>query len=167
MKGVSMTDSSEVQARRLESVRTQLMALTQQVADMQHWYAVPKENEWSAMQIMGHMVEMIPHWMGAIDQLISSNTVSPQFGRDLSDAGRLQGVEAGVLKTPDEMINRLGYEMDLAVDAIRNMTEIQRGRIGVHVKYGEMSVADLIELLIVAHAEEHLEQIRILFIGNE
>ena len=40
------------------------------------------------------------------------------------------------------------------------MSAAERGKKGVHVKRGEITVADIVELFIVAHAEEHVWQVR-------
>jgi len=48
---------------------------------------------------------------------------------------------------------------------IREMSAAERSKKGIHTKLGELTVADSVERLIVAHAEEHLEQIRSALLG--
>lgn len=40
------------------------------------------------------------------------------------------------------------------------MSKEERKMKGIHIQYGEMTVAEIIEHLIVKHSEEHLNQIR-------
>jgi hypothetical protein len=51
---------SETQARRLESVYAQLMTLLHRPEVTQRLRTAPGNDEWSALQVLGHMVEMIP-----------------------------------------------------------------------------------------------------------
>ncbi|MGB3400072.1 MAG: hypothetical protein WBA34_07865 [Candidatus Deferrimicrobiaceae bacterium] len=45
------------------------------------------------------------------------------------------------------------------------MSAAERSKKGIHIKLGELTVADSVERFIVAHAEEHLEQIRAALLG--
>jgi hypothetical protein len=58
------TNFSETQARRLESVYSQLMTLLHQPYVAQRLRTAPDNDEWSALQVLGHLVEMIPYWLG-------------------------------------------------------------------------------------------------------
>jgi len=40
------------------------------------------------------------------------------------------------------------------------MSATERGKKGIHIRRGEMTVADIIEVFIVSHAEDHLAQVR-------
>ena len=62
MAANTVNHPGEPQARRLESVYEQLTKL------MVHPDAIRRlraagDNEWSVMQVLGHVVEMIPYWM--------------------------------------------------------------------------------------------------------
>ena len=57
------TTPSEAQARRLESVYEQMSTLLHQPDVVQRLRTAPGEHEWSALQVIGHMVEMIPYWL--------------------------------------------------------------------------------------------------------
>ena len=50
-------------------------------------------------------------------------------------------------------------EIQAGMSAIRGMSAAERGKTGIHVRRGEMSVADVVEVFIVDHAEEHVEQL--------
>ncbi len=53
----------EAQARRLERMNEQLAALMRQPDVARRLRTAPGENEWSAMQTVGHVAEMIPYWL--------------------------------------------------------------------------------------------------------
>jgi len=73
----------EAQARRLETVYEQLAALLRQPEVAQRLRAAAGENEWSAMQTVGHTVEMIPYWLSHCRALIAATAGPPRFGRTL------------------------------------------------------------------------------------
>jgi uncharacterized damage-inducible protein DinB len=150
----------EAQARRLENVYEQLAALLRQPDVARRLRAAPGENEWSAMQTVGHTAEMIPYWLSHCRTLIAATAGPPRFGRTLDAPERLAGVERGATGTPDEFLRQLNDEVQAAAKAIRHMPAAERGRKGIHLRRGEMTVADVVEVFIVAHAEEHLVQVQ-------
>ncbi len=153
--------SGEAQARRLEHVYDQVATVMRQPDVAQRLRAAPGENEWSAMQVLGHMVEMIPYWLNHCRALIVAAGEPPRFGRTLEAPERLAGVERGAIGNPDELLRQLSDEVQAAAHAIRHMSPAERGKKGIHLRRGEMTVADVIEEFVVAHAEEHLAQVQI------
>jgi uncharacterized damage-inducible protein DinB len=149
----------EAQARRLESAYEQLAALLRRPDVAQRLRLAPGENEWSAMQVLGHTVEMIPYWLSHCRTLIAA-AEPPRFGRLLDAPERLAGVEQAASGTPDEFLRRLDDEVQTAAAAIRRMSAAERGKKGLHLRRGEMTVADVIEVFVVSHAEEHLAQVQ-------
>lgn len=150
----------EAQARRLEKMNEELGALLRQPDVTRRLRTAPSENEWSAMQTVGHLAEMIPYWLSHCRALIAANAEPPRFGRTLDAPERLTGVERGAMGSPDELLRLLNDEIQAATNAIRQMSTAERGKKGIHHSRGEMTVADVVELLIVAHAEDHLAQVR-------
>ena len=112
------------------------------------------------MQTLGHLAEMIPYWLSHCQTLIAATAEPPHFGRSLDAPERLTGVERGAMGNPDELLRLLNDEIQAAANTIRQMSTAERGKKGIHHSRGEMTVADVIELLIVAHAEDHLAQVR-------
>ena len=149
----------EVLARRLEGVSEQLTTLLSQPEVAQRLRTAPGENEWSAMQVLGHVVEMIPYWMKQCRELMAASH-PPRFGRTPDTRERLAGVERGATAAPGELLRELQKEVQAAARTIRQMSAAERGKKGVHIKRGEMKAGDIVEQLIVAHAEEHVAQVR-------
>jgi hypothetical protein len=160
----SVNRPGEPQARRLESVCEQLTML------MVHSDAIRRQRaagdkEWSVTQILGHMVEMIPYWLGHCRVLIAATGEPPVFGRGPDAPERLAGIERGSNRDPKELLGLLNDEVKAATQAIREMSTAERSKKGIHIKLGELTVADSVERFIVAHAEAHLEQIRAALLG--
>ncbi len=159
MTAGSQENPGEAQARRLKSVYEQLAALLGRPDVAQRLRLAPGENEWSAMQTLAHTVEMIPYWLSHCRALIAA-AEPPRFGRTLDAPERLAGVEQAAARTPDEILRQLNDEVQWAANAIRRMSAAERGKKGLHLRRGEMTVADVIEVFVVAHAEEHLAQVQ-------
>ena len=152
--------SGEAQAQRLESVYEQLSRLLHHPDVVQHLRAAPGEQEWSALQVIGHMVEMIPYWLDHCHRLIAATLEPPQFGRTLDAPERLAGVEAAATRDTNALLDQLKQVVEAAAKDIRHMSEFERGKAGIHLRQGQMTVADAIEQLIVRHAEAHLVQVQ-------
>ena len=150
----------EDQARRLESASEQIAALLRQPDVARRLRSAGGEDEWSALQIMGHLVEMIPYWLNHCRALSAATAEPPVFGRTLDAPERLAGVEHGETGDLAALLDRLNEEVQAAARAIRAMSPAERSKTGVHIRRGEVTVADVVEIFIVAHIEDHLAQMR-------
>src|SRR5258706_4443055 len=101
------THSSEAQALRLVRVYEQLSTLLNHPDVAQRLRAAPGEHEWSALQVIGHMVEMIPYWLHHCHRMIAATHEPPQFGRTLDAPERLAGVENVAARDADQLLGQL------------------------------------------------------------
>jgi hypothetical protein len=69
-------------------------------------------------------------------------------------------VARGAAAQPDEMLAQLQDEIRRAAETIRALSAAERNKRGINPERGEVSVAYVIESFIVAHAEEHLAQVK-------
>jgi uncharacterized damage-inducible protein DinB len=151
---------SEVQAQRLERVYDQVSTLLHQPDVAERLHTAPGDQEWSALQVIGHMAEMIPYWLHHCHLLIAAPLEPPQFGRTPDAPERLAGVESAATRDADALLGQLKQAVEAAAKDIRHMSEVERGKTGIHLRQGTMTVADAVEQLIVGHAEAHLVQIQ-------
>ncbi len=157
MSATNTVDPVEDQIRRLDDVTRQLTALLRDPAVARRLRAIPGEADWSATQILGHMVEMIPFWLGECRRLIDA-AEPPRLGRELDQPERLAGVEHGAHGDVEELLRQWQANVATAAETVRSMSPAERAKTGTHLRRGAMSVADVVSLLIVAHAEDHLKQ---------
>ena len=73
----------ETQARRLEKVQAEIEAMVSRPDVAQRLRTAPGEQEWNAMQIIGHVIEVIPYWLNHCRNLIAAEGEPPAFGRTL------------------------------------------------------------------------------------
>ena len=153
-------DLTTAQAQRLERVAAQLDSMLRQPGATARLSTHPGEDEWSVMQILGHLAESIPYWLDQCRNLIAATGKPPTFGRKLDAPERLVGVDRGLTEEINELLPRVVGEILAAAQAIRRMSLAERGKTGLHIRDGELSVAQVIERFIVTHVEGHLTQIQ-------
>lgn len=159
MNPANVVDLGEAQARRLENVSEQLTLLLSQPSVAQRLRSAASEAEWSALEVFGHLIEMVPYWLDQC-RVLSTTTEPSMFGRGLDAPERLAGPELGVTTDIEALLELWHANVKTAAQTIREMTTVERSKKGQHVRRGEMTVSDIVELFVVTHAEEHLTQIR-------
>ena len=152
------SSSGETQAQRLERVYEQVEQLLREPGFDARLRMPPGGNDWSAMQTLGHMTEMIPYWLNHCRTLIAATGTPPAFGRTPGSPERLAGVSHGASADPDALLRQLHEAVRAAAREIRQLSTTERGKRGISSERGEMTVAQVIESFIVDHAEEHLAQ---------
>lgn len=150
----------ETQAERLERVCGEVAKLIGDPGVASRLRASPGEKEWSAMQTVGHMSEMIPYWLSHCRTLIAATGAPPTFGRTPGSPERLEGVARGAAAQPDALLQELHAAVRSAAGTIRALSKAERSKRGVYPGRGEMTVSDVLESFIVSHAEEHLAQVQ-------
>jgi hypothetical protein len=151
--------SAEGQALRLESVNSQIAALLRRPEVAQRLRAAGPD-QWSAVQILGHMIELINYWMRDIRAMAVAAGEPPRFGRTLDSPERLEAVQRGADSDPADLLRQLDSAVRAAAGDIRGMAPAQRAKTGIHNRLGEIAVSNAIEELVVAHVEAHLAQIQ-------
>ena len=147
-------------ADRFERAGRELIAVLRRPETAERLRNAPGEAQWSALETLGHVVEMIPYWLSHCRTLIAAEGEPPAFGRTLESPERLEAVETVEKVGPDTLMDRLETEVESAVGEIRGMSAADLEKKGMHVRRGEMAVAEVLERFIVAHLEEHVEQVR-------
>jgi len=153
-------NSGETQARRLERVYEEVARLLRDPGVASRLRTAPGQEEWSAMQTLGHVTEMIPYWLHHCRVLIAATGAPPKFGRTPGSPERLAGVAHGASAEPGALLTRLEEEVRSAAAAIRKLSEADRRKRGISGERGEITVAEVLESFIVGHAEEHLAQVK-------
>jgi len=154
------SSSGEVQANRLERVYEEVAKLLREPGVISQLRTPVGGNEWSAMQALGHMTEMIPYWLKHCQTLMAATGAPPTFGRTAGSPERLAGVAHGASADPDALLRQLHEGVRAAARVIRQLSPAERGKRGISTEHGEMTVAQAIEAFIVDHAEEHLVQVQ-------
>jgi hypothetical protein len=118
------------------------------------------EASWGPLEVLAHVAEMLPYWLGEAERVMAGRGVAVWFGRTAEDPVRLGAVEHDRLLPIAELLARIDaaaerYERDLAA-----VPDEALSRVGVHPRLGEMTVDLLFERFVTAHAVDHIGQLR-------
>ncbi len=125
------------------------------------------ESSWGPREVLAHLAEMVPFWLGEIELIIDANVVRaapelepPPFGRLEADPLRVGIIDRDRLFPSRELLARIDVEGRRAARRLRDLHARQVEMLGRHPTRGDLSVAEVAERLIVSHLEGHVTQLR-------
>ena len=157
-----MTTDSE----RLAAARAAYAELAPRVIAGEPWpladdYGTGPEASWGPREVLAHVEEMLPFWLGEMERVIDGAGPGPTpFGRTADDPVRI-----GILVRDRGLPLRVLFgriDAGLAAWEARfpSLTDADRARVGLHPRLGEMPAPDILERFVVGHAEDHIAQLR-------
>src|SRR6266571_1312522 len=85
------------------------------------WARKPTEGEWSAAEIVGHVIELEPHWARMAAEIVA--TPGTEIARELEDPERLSGPGSGPTLNPKEARMRLAQAGEQAAEILRKIPD--------------------------------------------
>ena len=158
--GSDMLDGSNV-AGRLDDVERRLNAHAEREKPTGLTEPDPDGTErWEAGQVWAHMAEFVGYWSDELDRVLSTyDGDAVPFGRTKEDAGRLAGIETGRNEPVPELMGRVSEAIAELKRKLAGLTTAEWNAIGRHPTRGELDAEAIVELFIVAHLEEHADQL--------
>jgi hypothetical protein len=153
-------------ADRLEAAASAIAELGPALEAGEPWaltatYGPGPESEWGPREVLAHVAEMLPYWMGAIELIVDAGGGEPpKFGRLETDPLRIEVIGRDRMFPSRELLGRIGAETRRVVARFRELTDTQAALLGRHVTRGDLTVADAAERLLVGHLEGHVTQLR-------
>jgi hypothetical protein len=149
---------------RLETNRAALAALRGAVERGEPWplsddYGAEPESAWGPKELLAHVAEMVPYWLGQIESVIAAPSEPVPFGRVATDAARIERIGTDRRLPASELFDRLDRAAADVRDRLRGVDATALGRRGAHVRLGEMTVEAMVQRFIVGHIEEHVRQL--------
>jgi hypothetical protein len=126
--------------------------------DVSKLYQSPAENEWTVMQNLAHVVEIMPYWAGEIEKLLAEPGC--EFGRTPDDVGRLQGISEHEMDSLSRIKAALPGSYAKLDGVLGRLKDSDLELTGKHVRYGEKPLHWLIEEFVTNHLSGHVEQIK-------
>jgi len=120
-------------------------------------YRSPEPGEWPVMSNLAHVVEMLPYWAHQAEH-IAQHPGAP-FGRTVDDPARLGAIDQHAGDEARVIRPALEDSLDETVRALRGLPVSAWDATGVHPLRGEMTVAQVVDDLMVRHVEDHVAQI--------
>ena len=115
---------------------------------------------WEAGQVWAHMAEFVGYWSDELSRVISTYDGDPvPFGRTKEDAGRIASIEMGRNEPIPELMSRVSDSIAELKRSLSGLTPAEWNAVGRHPTRGELDAEAIVERFIVAHLEEHADQL--------
>ncbi len=149
---------------RLEAARDRLTELGRTLRDGGPWPLAERfdhspEAAWGPREILAHLGEVLPYWLGEAERLIDMADGPMPFGRDATNPVRLAMIERDRTLPVRELEARVANGIERWRTRWPELDEAARERRGLHPALGEMTVSDLATRFIAKHLEDHLDQL--------
>lgn len=164
-----MTDDLE----RIAGARRAYAALAPRVIAKEPWplaedYGTGPEALWGPREVLAHVAEMLPFWLGEMERIIDGPGPGPEpFGRIADDERRI-GIIARDRTLPLRVLfARVDAGLRDWADRLATLTDDERARVGSHPRLGEMTAGQIPERFALGHAEDHIAQLESVLAGRD
>jgi hypothetical protein len=120
------------------------------------------ESSWGPREVLAHVAEMLPFWLGEIELILDASGGGEPlgFGRLEADDLRVAIITRDRAFPARELLGRVEAEGRRVSRRFRAFGETEAGAVGRHVTRGDLTVRDIAERLVVGHLEGHVTQLR-------
>ena len=150
---------------RIAAVRRGYADLASRVIAGEPWplaedYGTGPEASWGPREVLAHVEEMLPFWLGEMERVIDGDGSAPTpFGRTADDAVRIGIIERDRTLPLRVLFARIDDGLRAWEERLPTLTDIERARIGVHPRLGEMPAPAILDRFVTGHAEDHIAQL--------
>ena len=119
---------------------------------------LPRRREWVGREVLAHIDEMLPYWLGEIERVIAGHLEPVPFGREPTDLLRILTIDRDRTLPVYELYARLDNSLERALRRLLELDERQVARRGLHKQRGEMTIRQIVDVMLAEHLEEHCKQ---------
>jgi hypothetical protein len=153
-------------AGRLRDAGSQMLALRGPLVAGEPWplsaaYGTEPEADWGPREVLAHVNEMLPYWATQVRLILAGDPAeATPFGRVSTDPTRLGRIAADRELHVGDLLDRIAVGLAIVEDVLAGLTPDDLERRGIHSARGEMTVGGSVDLFLVTHLAEHVEQLR-------
>ena len=164
-------------ADRLDAAAVAMRELGPAVAAGEPWpltdvYGPGPESAWGPREVLAHVAEMLPYWMGEIELIIdggvtasdgggdSTDAEPPAFGRLEDDPARVQIIGRDRRFPGRELLARIDAEAGRIARRFRELSDVDAGYLGRHPTRGNLTAGAIADVLMIRHIEGHVTQLQ-------
>ena len=125
------------------------------------------EARWGPGEVLSHLAEMVPYWLGEIERVLAGDPEPVPFGRIATNPVRIALVERDRSVPPRELYDRIDGDLQRFDQRWRTLSPAELARRGLHPTRGELTVAAMPDRFIVGHLEDHVRQIEEILAGPD
>jgi hypothetical protein len=130
-------------------------------------YGPGPESSWGPREVLAHVAEMLPYWMGEIERILDGpGGEAVPFGRTEADPVRIALIGRDRTMPARELLSRIASEAGRIETRVRQLSDADAAREGLHATRGPIAVAEIVERFQVGHLEGHVEQLREILAGS-
>ena len=107
---------------------------------------------------VAHVDEIIPYWIGEIERVLVGPVEPVPFGRQPTDLVRTLTVDRDRTLPTHELYARLDNSLERVLRRLLELDERQVSRRGLDKIRGEMTVKQIVDVMLAGHIEEHCRQ---------
>lgn len=117
------------------------------------------ESGWGPMEVLAHVTEMLPFWLGEIERILGGAPEPVPFGRTVADRLRTLTIERDRALPPRELFDRIDAATERYARRLPELAGADLARRGLHPTLGELTVGTILERFVIGHAEGHVGQL--------
>ena len=123
-------------------------------------YGTGPEASWGPREVLAHVEEMLPFWLGEMEHVIDGDGSAPMpFGRTADDPVRIAIIERDRRLPLRVLFRRIDDGLRAWEERIPTLTDQETSRVGLHPRLGEMPAPAILERFVTGHAEDHIAQL--------
>ena len=119
---------------------------------------LPRHRDWVDREVLAHIDEMLPYWLGEIERVLVGPVEPVPFGREPTDLVRILTVDRDRTLPVSELYARLDNSLERVLRRLLELDERQAARRGLDKRRGEMTVKQIVDTMLAGHLEEHCAQ---------
>jgi hypothetical protein len=159
-----MPEPADVRTR-LRAAADTLLTLRPAVLAGEPWplaadYGHGPESFWGPPEVLAHLTEMLPYWLGEVERILAGWPTPVPFGRVATDEVRIAIVGRDRTVPLRDLFDRVEADVRRYERRLDELTPGDLARLGLHPARGSMSVQAVLDVIVVAHLEEHCAQLR-------
>ena len=122
-------------------------------------FGTEPEAHWGPPEVLAHVAEMLPFWLGEAERVLDAVVEPAPFGRVATDELRIATIERDRSLPVRELFDRIAVGISRYAGRLSELTDAQAACRGLHPTRGELTVTEMIDRFVVSHLEEHVEQL--------
>ena len=157
-----MTEPAALRSR-LRATADTFLALRPAVLAGEPWplatdFGHGPEAAWGPPEVMAHLTEMLPYWLGEVERILAAPVEPVPYGRAPSDLIRLLTVDRDRSLPVSELYARLDFHLERVVRRLLELDDRQCARRGLHKTRGDLTIKQIVGENLAGHIEEHCTQ---------
>ncbi len=159
-----MSEPDELSSR-LRATADTLLELRSAVLAREPWplaadFGHSDEASWGPPEVLAHVTEMLPYWLGEVERVLAGGPGSAPFGRVATDEVRIALVGRDRTVPLRDLFDRVESDVERYEGRLGGLTAADLARQGLHPSLGPMTVGQMLERLVIEHLAEHSTQLR-------